>query len=104
MNEMREYRCVIEWDIEAEDPIDAAHLMWSSVMNSGGPIVNVWTGSARSVDVDLTHPAETRDDEGVTAEEYRRSNNAASAVMTPDGRWTTAPANDSKPQDHLESS
>jgi hypothetical protein len=60
----RQYRCVITWDIDAEDPIDAAHLMWSSVKNSPGPIVNVWIDCDRSVDVDLTYPEETRDTDG----------------------------------------
>ncbi|NKQ57329.1 hypothetical protein HFP15_31130 [Amycolatopsis sp. K13G38] len=105
MNEMREYRCVIEWDIEAEDPIEAARLMWSSIINSPGPIVNVWTGSARSVDVDLTWPTATTDINGATAEEYRHSNNVASEAMTPDGRWTTAPTNNTRTHpDHTASS
>ncbi|GAA4884514.1 hypothetical protein H7X46_23620 [Pseudonocardia sp. C8] len=93
MSETREYRCVIEWDIDAEDPIDAAQLMWSMVKNSPGPIVNVWTDSDHSVEVDLTYPSDTRDVDGRTAENYRRQARTASAVMTQHGRWTI-PASD----------
>lgn len=80
MSDTREYRCVITWNIDADNRIENAHLMWSSATNSPGPIAHVWTESDHSVVIESIYSTEPQSTDGRTAGDYRRGAHGASAV------------------------